>query len=173
MNLKEKINQDLKDALRNKEELRLSVLRMLLSAMNNKSIEKRTRLARLAQASAERAKSGVSEADLEKLSKLSDEEILDVIRSEGKKRRDAIEGFSKGGRQDSAEKELQELKILENYLPQEFSDEEVEKIVKEVAANFGVVTIKDFGRVMGEVMKKIKGRASGDRISMAVKKILG
>lgn len=163
MNLREKISQDLKEALRNKEELLLSVLRMLTAAMNNKSIEKRTRL----------SKSGVPGTDLEKLAELSDDEITEVIRSESKKRRDAIDGFSKGGRQELAEKESQELKILEKYLPQELSDEEVEKIVKEIVANIGVVTIKDFGRVMGEVMKKIKGQASGDKVSAAVKKILG
>ena len=163
MNLKEKINQNLKEAMKQKDELRLSVLRMLLSAMNNKSIEKRTRL----------AKSGVAEEELEKASELSEEEILEVVRSEGKKRRDAVEGFSKGGRGDLAEKESQELKILEEYLPQELSGEEIEKTVKDVVASIGVVTQKDFGRVMGEVMKKIKGQASGDKVGAAVKKILG
>lgn len=162
MNLKEKINHDLKEALRNKEELRLSVLRMLLSATNNKSIEKRTRL----------AKSGAPAENLEKDSGLSDEEILDVIRSEGKKRRDAIEGFSKGGRTELAEKESQELEILGKYLPQELSDEEVEKIIKEVVAGFGNATIKDFGRIMGEAMKRVKGQSSGDKVSAAVKKVL-
>lgn len=161
MGLKEKINQDLKEALRNKEELRLSVLRMLISAMNNKMIEKRTRL----------SKSGIAEAELEKSSELSEEEILEVIRSESKKRRDAIEGFSKGGRQDLAEKESQELKILGNYLPQELSDEEVEKIVKEVVAGIGAVTEKDFGKVMGGAMKRVKGQASGDRVRAIVKKL--
>jgi len=161
--LKENITQHIKEALRNKDILRLSVLRMLLSAMNNKSIEKRTRL----------AKSGSVAADLEKLSELSDEEILEVIRSEGKKRRDAIEGFSKGGRTDLAEKESQELKILGEYLPKELSDEEIEKTIQEVVAGLGDVTQKDFGRIMSEVVKKIKAQASGDRVSAAVKKIFG
>ena len=161
--LKENITQHIKEALRNKDILRLSVLRMLLSAMNNKSIEKRTRL----------AKSGSVAADLEKLSELSDEEILEVIRSEGKKRHDAIEGFSKGGRTDLAEKESQELKILGEYLPKELSDEEIEKTIQEVVAGLGDVTQKDFGRIMSEVVKKIKAQASGDRVSAAVKKIFG
>ncbi len=150
--MKDKIALDIKAALRNRDELRLSVLRMLSAAIHNRELEKR-------------AKAGKPE-------ELSEEEIVAVIRSEVKKRRDAIEGFEKGGRKDLASKESVELKILEAYLPQEIADEEIEKIVSEVVTQFGSVTQKDFGRVMGEVMKKVKGQASGDRVSAAVRKVL-
>ncbi len=138
--------------MRAKDELRLSVLRMLSSAIHNKELEKR-------------AKSGREEG-------LSEEEITAVIRQEAKKRRDAIFEFERGGRRDLVDKESAELKILEVYLPQEMRDEEIEKLVKEVVAGLGGVTPKDFGRVMGEAIKRVKGQASGDRVSAAVKKIL-
>ena len=151
--MKEKILQDTKEAMRAKDELKLSVLRMLSAAIHNKELEKR-------------AKSG-------KVEELTEEETVAVIRSEVKKRRDAIVEFEKGGRADLVEKESAELKILEEYLPQELSDDEIEKIVREVIAGFGEVSEKDFGRVMGEVMKRIKGQVSGDRVSGMVRKFLG
>ncbi|MBI2640797.1 MAG: GatB/YqeY domain-containing protein [Candidatus Sungbacteria bacterium] len=150
--MKDKIQNDIKEAMRSKDELRLSVLRMLSSSIHNKELEKRV-------------KSGKAE-------ELSEEEVVAAIRSEVKKRRDAIIEFEKGGRQDLAEKESAEAKILEVYLPQEISDEEIEKVVKEVISVLGEVTIKDFGRVMQEAMKKVKGQAGGDRVSAAVKKIM-
>lgn len=139
--------------MRSKDELRLSVLRMLSSAIHNKELEKR-------------AKSG-------KVEELMEEEVVAVLRSEVKKRRDAISEFEKGGRKDLVEKETAELKILEEYLPSELPDEEIEKIVKEVIAGIGEVAPKDFGRVMGEVMKRVKGQASGERVSEAVRQLLG
>ncbi len=139
--------------MRAKNELKLSVLRMLSAAMHNRELEKRARTG--------------------KPEELSEEEVGAVIRSEVKKRRDAIEEFGKGGRRDLADKEAAELKILEVYLPQELTNEEVEKIVKEVVGSMGELTPKDFGRVMGEVMKRVKGQASGDRVSGAVRKFTG
>ena len=149
--LKEKIEGDLKEALRAKDELRLSTLRMVSAAIHNREIEKRT-------------KTGESE--------LTEEETALVLRAETKKRKDAAEGFEKGGRADRAEKERQEGEIIQKYLPAELSDEDVEKIVREVVAGLGEVTQKDFGRVMGEVMKKTRGQASGDRVSGALKKVI-
>lgn len=148
----DKIQNDMKDAMRAKDELTLSVLRMLLSTIHNREIEKR-------------AKSGEE--------KLTDEEIAAAIRSEAKKRKDAITEFEKGGREDLVKKETAELKILEKYLPQEISDEEVENIAKEAVAATGAASPKDFGRAMGEAMKRAKGQASGDRMGLAVKRILG
>lgn len=150
--MKEKILADLKAAMRAKDERRLSVLRMLSSAIHNKELEKR-------------AKSGKAE-------ELTEEETITVVRSEVKKRRDAIAEFEKGGRKDLADQESAELQILEAYLPQELSDEEIEKVVKGVVAELGVSDPKQFGRIMGEVMKRVKGQASGDRVSAAVKKLL-
>lgn len=156
--LKQKIEDDTRHALKNHEGDLLSTLRMLLAAMQNREIEKRTKL----------SKKGNTE-NLEKDSQLTDDEVVETIRAEAKKRRDAIEGYEKGGRQEAAEREKRELAILQSYLPQEISDEELEKIVREVVGGLGAITEKNFGRIMGEMMKRVKGRASGDRVSRAVK----
>ncbi len=151
--MKSRILQDTKEAMRSKDELKLSVLRMLSAAIHNKELEKR-------------AKSGKAE-------ELIEEETIAVIRSEVKKRRDSIAEFQGGGRKDLAEKEASELKILEAYLPPELPEEEIEKIVKEVVAETGASDPEQFGRVMGETMKRMKGQVGGDRVSQAVKKALG
>lgn len=148
----EKIREDMTQALRDKSELRLSVLRMLVSAMHNRAIEKR-------------ARTGKEEV-------LGEEEALAVLKHEVKKRKDAILEFEKGARKDLVQKENQELKILEAYTPAEIDDAAIEWIVREVVESLGSVHEKDFGRVMGEVMKRIKGQASGDRVSAAVKRTL-
>ena len=151
MTLKEKIKHDLTEAMKAKEELRLSVLRMLSAALHNIEIEKR-------------GKTGGAE--------LTEEEMVAVLRTEVKKRKDAVEGFEKGSRMELAEKERKEIKILEPYLPWELSDADLEKIVSEVVAAVGEVTEKDFGRVMSEAMKLVKGQAAGDRVSAIVRKFL-
>ena len=137
--------------MRSRDALRLSVLRMLTAAIKNTEIGKR-------------------EGDSQP--QLTDEEILKVIASEMKKRRDAAEGFSKGGKEDFAQKELEEAKILESYLPAQMSDEEIKKHVKEVVSKMGEVSQKDFGKVMKEVMGRIQGSASGDRVSATVRNVL-
>ncbi|MBI2122122.1 MAG: GatB/YqeY domain-containing protein [Candidatus Sungbacteria bacterium] len=155
----EKIQNDIKDAMRAHDELKLSVLRMLSAAIHNREIEKKSRGGEAV---------------------LTDDEIIAVIRSEVKKRRDAVEGFTKGGRMNMAEKEQMESKILESYMPQESADEEIEKIVKEVIASMSEDIIKpfdqaqgkNFGKIMGAVMKKIGGLASGDKVKAVVEKFL-
>lgn len=161
MSLKTIIEDAARGALKNQEPELLSTLRMLLAAMHNREIEKRTKLSK-----------GGAAGDLGKLSTLKDEEVIEVIRSESKKRREAMLEYEKAGRKESAEKEAGELKILEKYLPQELGDEEIEKTVREIITQIGPVSEKDFGRVMGEVMKKLKGQASGDRVGVVVKKFL-
>lgn len=146
-----RLANDLKEAMKSHEELRVSVLRMAITALRNKSIEKRS--------------SG--EAIF-----LTKEEVMRVLQIEVKKRKDAAEGFERGGRNDFKEKELAELRILAAYLPAEMTDEEIEQCVQEVFNQLGNVTMKDFGRVMGEVMKQTQGRAPGDKVSAAVRKIL-
>ncbi|MDP3710534.1 MAG: GatB/YqeY domain-containing protein [bacterium] len=147
--LKEKIEAELKDAMKEKAELKVSVLRMFLSSLRNKAIEKRA-----------------------KGMEMTEDDMVAIMRSEVKKRKDSIQEFNKGGRKDLVDKEEAELKLLENYLPAEMSDEDLEKIVKKVLETIGPVTIKDFGRVIGQVMKETKGQASGDRVSSTVKKFL-
>lgn len=152
--LKDKIESEIKEALRAREELRLSVLRMLSSAIHNQEIEKR-------------ARSGGAAPEL------SDEEIIRAIRSELKKRKDASQAYTKGGRAEAAKKEKAEAEILSAFLPREISDEELDEIISQAASALGKVSEKEFGKFMAWVMGRVKGRASGDRVADAVKKKLG
>ena len=148
MNLKSTIEDAARSALKNRQPELLSTLRMALAAIKNRELEKRT-------------KSGTGE--------LTEEETMAVVKSEVKKRKDAIMEFEKAGRQDLADKEKMERAILEKYLPAEISDEEIEKLLRPVVAG---ASAADFGRVMGTAMKAVAGRASGDRVSAAVKRML-
>ena len=152
-------------------ELELSVLRMLMSAIKNKEIEKRAHPVRnqmqnasTNRPSTDQISNGGKREDVE----LSEEETMAVLRSEVKKRRDAIVEFQKGDRQDLADKEKDERLILEKYLPAEITDEEIEKILRPLVEG---ASIKDFGRIMGAAMKEIAGKASGDRVSIIVKRL--
>lgn len=130
----------------------VSVLRMLVAAMHNKEITLR--------------KKGEAE--------LTDEQVIETIASELKKRRDSIEAYLAGGRQDLADKETSEIKILEKYLPEQMSDEELEKVVREVVASGAdnLPAQAGFGKVMGQVMARVKGKADGGKVGEIVKKIL-
>jgi len=143
--LKEKINNDLKDAMRAKNEVMLSVLRMLLSAVKAREISLRK-----------------GEDVI-----LDDAQIIEVIRSEVKKRNDSVLSYEQGGRADLAAKEKSEIKILEKYLPPSLSDEDAEKIIREEIGDE-----KDFGKAMGKVMPRLKGKADGGKISELVRKVL-
>lgn len=151
MALTDTIMQDMREAMRSASELRLSVLRMLASAIHNREIEKR------AAAGSDR---------------LSDEEAILVLRSEAKKRRDSIAQFEAGGRPDLAQKESDELAILEAYLPQELSDDQISRVIEEAVAGMPGAAENDFGRVMAVVMARVKGQASGERVGALVKKRL-
>jgi uncharacterized protein YqeY len=101
--------------------------------------------------------------------KLSQEEELVVVGREAKRRKDAIEAYEKAGAADRAEREKKELAILEEYLPEQMSDEELVKVVEEAIAQTGAKAISDMGKVMGAVMAKVQGRADGGRVSLLVK----
>jgi len=148
----DQIKEDLKQAMRDKNVITLSVLRMLTGAIRNKEIS-------LREAGAE--------------VELSDEQVLETIKSEVKKRNDAIGSYESGGRADLAAKEKEEIKVLEKYLPPQLSEEEIEKEVRELIAGLGEVGPSDFGKVMGQAMAKLKGRADGNKVTAAVKKVLG
>lgn len=163
MNIQKKIESDLVSAMKQHEELRLSVLRMLVAAMRNKQTEKRTKC----------AKAGVATEDLVRESELTDDEVFEVLRSESKKRKDAIEGFEKGGRPEMAAKERAELEVVGGYLPSELTDEELHALVSEALLATGAGSMKDFGKVMGHVMAGAKNRISGDRVSALVQRMLG
>jgi len=149
-NILEKINSDLKKAMRGRNELAMSALSMLISAIRNKEISLRQG---------------------EKV-ELTNEQIVEAIKSEIKKRKDSIEAYTQGGRPDLADKEKKEEEMLKAYLPPQIADEELEKIVRETVSLLGKVSEKDFGKVMGQVMAKVKATADGNKVSEAVKKIL-
>lgn len=149
--LKESIEADLKSALKRGDALQVSVIRMFLSALKNKAIEKK-------------GKTGSGE--------LSKEEVIATLRSEVKKRKDSVREFGKGGRQDLIDQETAELKLLEVYLPPEMPDKDLEAIVKNIVSALGQVGAKDFGKIMSLVMKKTKGQVSGDRVSKMVNKFV-
>lgn len=154
MTLKEKIQEDLKEAVKGKKELVSSVLRMLLAAVLNKEKEKRYKLK--------------EEKDVQ----LSDQEFIDVISSEAKKRKEAASEYDRGGRNELAEKEKMEAEILQKYLPEQMSEQELRKIVKEAVEKVGAKEQKDMGKVMTELMPQIKGRTDGSLVSKIVKEIL-
>ena len=164
MNLKEKTKEDLKTALKEGKEIEVSTLRLLLSAIFNKEKEKRYKLSK--------QKPEFEEKDLEKESQLVDEEVIEVISSEIKKRKESILEFGKGQRQDLVEKETKEKEILEKYLPEQLPEEKVKKLVQEAIAKTGAKEIKDMGKVIQEVMPKVKGKADGSLVSRIVKDLL-
>ena len=164
MALKGNIRENLKEAVKNREELKSSVLRLLLAAIFNKEKEKRYKLSK--------EKPEFEEKDLEKESQLVDEEVIEVISSEIKKRKESIELFEKGEREDLVEKETKEKEILEKYLPEQLPEEKVKKLVQEAIAKTGAKEIKDMGKVMQEVMPKVKGKADGSLVSRIVKDLL-
>lgn len=149
-NMEEKIRDNLKEALRNKNEIVVSVLRMLISAIQNKEISLRK----------------------EGNAKLNNKQIIEVIKSEVKQRKDSIEAYEKGNRHDLADKEKKELLILEKYLPEQMSDKDLKNIINNVINSIEDVGMKDFGNIMKQVMKETKGRADGKKASEIVKSIL-
>ena len=156
--LKERINEDLKTALKSGSNDIVSTLRFLSSVIKNKELEKRTRL----------SKEGESIAELEKLSELNDDEAVNVILGEIKKRKESIAQYEKGGRADLAEKETKELEIIKKYAPEEMPEDELKEIIKRKIGEISGAAMKDFGRLISSVMAEVKGRAGGD----IVKKII-
>ncbi|MFH1406793.1 MAG: GatB/YqeY domain-containing protein [Candidatus Omnitrophota bacterium] len=143
MTLQETIDNDLREALRARDDIKVSTLRMLKAAFNNIQIDKRK-------------------------DKLDDAEVIDAIAKDIKKHRDSIESFQKGNRQDLVEKEQKELAVLEGYMPPQLSQEEIIAIVKEAIADTGASSKADMGKVMKLVMEKTRGRADGKLVSETV-----
>lgn len=160
--LKEQIQQDFKAALKAGDALKKSVLSMLLSAVKNRELVKRGVLSKTIQ----------SQTELESQSGLNDQETMEVIAGEAKKRKESITQFIAGHRPELARKEEAELEILKTYLPQQANDEEIKKVVKDVINKMGDAKIGDMGRVMGQAMSQLKGKAEGDRVSAIVKEEL-
>lgn len=151
MSLAQQINQDFLTAFKGKQDSEVSVLRMLKASLTNKEIEKK----------------------LPKGENLSDDEVVAVIKSEIKKRKDSFESYSQANRHDLAEKEEKEIHILEKYLPAQMSHDEIKAVVAKVIKEAGVVGPADFGKVMGAVMAQTKNQADGQTVASLVKEELG
>jgi len=145
MTLQERVDADLKEAMRAKDATKLGVLRMLKSGLKYAAIAK-------------------SDAEAE----LSDAEATQVIRKQAKQRQDSIESFEKGGRAELAEKEKEELLILNGYLPQPMKADEVSKIVRETIAEAGATSRAQMGAVMKALQAKVAGRVDGKALSAEV-----
>ena len=149
MTLQQRVDSDLKEAMRAKDGTKLGVLRMLKSALKYAAIEK-------------------SGAEAE----LSDAEAIQVIRKQAKQRQDSIESFEKGGRAELADKEKEELAILNTYLPQGITPDELAKVVRETIAELGATSKAQMGAVMKALQAKVGGRADGKTLSSEVQKQL-
>lgn len=146
MSIKDMLNQDMKNALKQKEKQRLSVIRMV--------------------------KSAILYAEKEKLHELDDGEVIEVLSRELKKRKEAKAEYEKLGKEDVAKELGQEIDILLSYLPQQLTEDEVEEIVRQTVFEVGANSIKDIGMVMSAVMPKVKGRTDGKVVNQIVKKLL-
>ena len=147
MRLRDKINEDLTAAMKTKNAERLSVLRMMKTAVKNREIDIR--------------------------GELDDAQVIQVLSTLVKQRQDSIEQFTKGGRQELADKEAVELKIVEEYLPAGVSDEEISRVVDEVVRETGAKSIKDMGTVMKQCMARFAGKlVDGKKVNAAVKQRL-
>ena len=159
--LKEKLQADIKDALKSGNAQKRLVLSLVMSAIKTKELEKRGKL----------VKSGEAEG-LEEKSQLTDEEIIEVLSSEIKKRKDSIEYYEKGRREELAQKERDELNILMGYMPKQMSEDEIRNEVKKVIVEVGAKDIKEMGKVLGILILKVKGKADGQTVSRIVKEEL-
>ena len=146
MNLREKLQEDLKNAMKAKDAVRLSVIRM--------------------------AKAAVMNAQIARGHELSDDEVIEVFAKEAKQRNDAIPEYEKAGRADIVDGLKAELQILHEYLPAQLSETEVRQIVEQTIAEVGATSKKEMGKVMAALMPKLKGRADGRLINQIVGSIL-
>ncbi|MCF6095926.1 GatB/YqeY domain-containing protein [Thermovorax subterraneus] len=146
MSIKEKLNEDLKKALKEGKKERLSVIRMTKAAIINE----------------EKAL----------MHELNDDEVIEVISREVKKRKDAKEEYERLGRGDKADELQREIEILQEYLPLQFTEEELEEIIKKTISEIGAKDLKDLGMVMKAVLPQVKGRADGKTVNSIAKKLL-
>ena len=147
----DRLNEDLKDAMRNKDKVRLRTLRSLRSALKNKEIDQREEGAETV---------------------LSEQDQLAVLRKQVNQRKDSIEQYEDAGRDDLVEQEQAELEVLNEYMPAALSDEELEEILREIIEDVGAESMADMGAVMGRAMDRLKGRVDGGRVQETVQTIL-
>ena len=146
MSLVERIEGELTDAMRSRDDVRRDALRLILSSLRS--------------------------AEKELLRPLSDQEELQVLQRERKRRLEAAEAFRGGGRDEQAEAEERELAVLQEFMPEPLSEEEIEEIVDDVIAEVGATSMRDIGRVMADVMPQVAGRADGSAVSQLVREKL-
>jgi hypothetical protein len=146
MDINKKINEEMVSAAKAKDKIRLSAVRMIKTALHNKEIEL--------------------------MRPLNETEIMQLLSVMVKQRKDSIEQFAKGGRTDLVEKEEAELKVVQEFLPAQMADEEVENLIKKAIAEAGAVSAKDMGKVMKILMPQITGRADGKAAGEKVKALL-
>ncbi|WP_025689900.1 GatB/YqeY domain-containing protein [Paenibacillus zanthoxyli] len=146
MNLSERLNEDMKQAMKSKDKFKLSTIRMVRSTIKNLEIElKRT---------------------------LDDNEVLDILSREIKQRKDALQEFEKAGRDELAASNKAEIEIIAQYLPEQLSEEEIKVIVQQTIQETGASSRNDMGKVMSALMPKVKGRADGKLVNQAVLQFL-
>jgi hypothetical protein len=146
MSLSERLNEDMKQAMKSQDKFKLSVIRMVRAAIKNIEIDQRKTL--------------------------DDNEVLDVLNREIKQRKDSLQEFEKAGRADLADNIKAELAILTEYMPQQLTEEEVKAIVQQTIQEVGASSKADMGKVMSALMPKVKGRADGKLVNRLVQQIL-
>lgn len=146
MNLSERLNEDMKQAMKNQDKFKLSTIRMVRATMKNLEIDlKRT---------------------------LNDNEVLDILSREIKQRKDALQEFEKAGRDDLAAQVKAEAEILAEYLPEQLTEEEIKVIVQQTIQETGASSKAEIGKVMSALMPKVKGRADGKLVNQTVQQLL-
>jgi uncharacterized protein YqeY len=147
MNLRDTINQDVKNAMKAKDTKKRDALRLLTSAFKQIEVDERK--------------------------ELSDEDVIKIIQTQIKRRNDAATQYKEAGRDDLMQIELEEISYYEAYLPKQLSDDELSEAIKEIISKVGASSMKDMGKVMGAASKELAGKADGKRISGCVKTLLG
>ena len=147
MTLKDRLTNDLKEAMKNKEQVRKSVVTLI--------------------------RAGIKQCEVDNRQELTDEDIISLISKQLKQRKDALSDFEKANRIDLIEQTNQEIAILENYLPEQLDDVELKEIITKVVEEVGATSMKDMGKIMDKTFSLVEGRADGKRINAMVKQILG
>jgi uncharacterized protein YqeY len=146
MNLNERLNEDMKQAMKSGDKFALGVIRMIRSSVKNVEIDQRRTL--------------------------SDDEVLDILNREIKQRKDALQEFEKAGRDDLAENAKAEIEVIQRYMPQPLTEQELQAVVQETIREVGATSKSDMGKVMSALMPKVKGRADGRLVNETVQRFL-
>ncbi|RXT14829.1 GatB/YqeY domain-containing protein [Ammoniphilus sp. CFH 90114] len=147
MSLLDKLNDELKQAMKDKDKLKLSVIRMVKSSIKNEEINQQGK-------------------------ELTEDQVLTLVNRELKQRRDSLQEFENAGREDLAEQTRAEIEVLLTYLPTQLTEEEIRQIVQESVEQVGATSKKDLGKVMGAIMPKVKGKADGNLVNKIVQELL-